>query len=167
MKPYVPILSSTPARITLPAVGASTCASGSHVWNGNIGTFIANPRKIPQKTSAAAGAFAANGCACAILIMLKVCPPASLTTSGEKYIARIPSSIVMLPIMVYRKNLIAAYSLRGPPQIPIRKYIGTRDTSQNTKNSTKSSEVNTPSIPISRSRNIQKYSFGLLSINTE
>ena len=41
-KPYVPIFSSTPARITEPAVGASTCASGSHVWNGNSGTLIAN-----------------------------------------------------------------------------------------------------------------------------
>jgi hypothetical protein len=34
-------LSSTPARITEPAVGASTCASGSQVWNGHIGTLIA------------------------------------------------------------------------------------------------------------------------------
>ena len=42
MKPYVPILSSTPARITEPAVGASTCASGSHVCSGTIGTLIAN-----------------------------------------------------------------------------------------------------------------------------
>ena len=31
-KPYVPIFSSTPARSTLPAVGASTWASGSQVW---------------------------------------------------------------------------------------------------------------------------------------
>ena len=38
----MPIFSSTPARITEPAVGASTCASGSQVWNGNIGTLIAN-----------------------------------------------------------------------------------------------------------------------------
>ena len=29
--PYVPIFSRTLARITEPAVGASTCASGSHV----------------------------------------------------------------------------------------------------------------------------------------
>ena len=36
-----PIFRSTPARITLPAVGASTWASGSQVWNGNIGTLIA------------------------------------------------------------------------------------------------------------------------------
>ena len=42
MKPYVPIFSSTPARITEPAVGASTCASGSQVCSGNIGTLIAN-----------------------------------------------------------------------------------------------------------------------------
>src|SRR5919109_2626878 len=48
--PYVPIFSSTPARITEPAVGASTWASGSHVWNGNIGTLIANPRKKARKT---------------------------------------------------------------------------------------------------------------------
>ena len=28
--------------MTEPAVGASVWASGSHVWNGNIGTLIAN-----------------------------------------------------------------------------------------------------------------------------
>ena len=28
---------------TLPAVGASTCASGSHVWKGKTGTLISNP----------------------------------------------------------------------------------------------------------------------------
>ena len=43
--PYVPILRSTPARITLIAVGASTCASGSQVWNGNIGILMAKPTK--------------------------------------------------------------------------------------------------------------------------
>src|ERR1700681_415028 len=50
MKPYVPIFRSTAARITEPAVGASVCASGSQVWNGNIGTFTANPTKKAQKT---------------------------------------------------------------------------------------------------------------------
>ena len=39
--PYVPIFSSTPARITLPGVGASVWASGSQVWNGHIGTLMA------------------------------------------------------------------------------------------------------------------------------
>src|SRR5271169_5103231 len=48
--PYVPIFSKAPARITEPAVGASTCASGSQVWNGNIGTLMANPIKKAQKT---------------------------------------------------------------------------------------------------------------------
>src|SRR5271157_3836263 len=49
-KPYVPIFSKTLARITDPAVGASTCASGSQVWNGNMGTFTAKPTKKAQKT---------------------------------------------------------------------------------------------------------------------
>ena len=48
--PYVPIFSSTLARMTEPAVGASTCASGSQVWNGNMGTLMAKPRKKAQKT---------------------------------------------------------------------------------------------------------------------
>src|SRR5215471_522624 len=48
--PYVPIFSRTLARITDPAVGASVCASGSQVWNGNIGTFTAKPTKKAQKT---------------------------------------------------------------------------------------------------------------------
>src|SRR5580765_4430477 len=50
MNPYVPIFNSTLARITDPAVGASTCASGSQVWNGNIGTLMANPMKNAQNT---------------------------------------------------------------------------------------------------------------------
>src|SRR3989304_5723869 len=40
--PYAPILRRTAARMPAPAVGASTWASGSHVWNGNIGTLKAN-----------------------------------------------------------------------------------------------------------------------------
>ncbi len=46
--------------------------------------------------------------------------------------AMIASSISTEPTKVYRKNLMAAYSLRGPPQIPMRKYIGSNITSQNT-----------------------------------
>ena len=52
-KPNVPIFSMMPARITEPAVGASTCASGSHVWNGNIGTFTAKARKNAEKSQRA------------------------------------------------------------------------------------------------------------------
>ncbi len=35
--------------MTEPAVGASTCASGSQVWKGNIGTLMAKPMKKAQK----------------------------------------------------------------------------------------------------------------------
>src|SRR3954471_10419357 len=49
MKPNVPSFSMMLASTTEPAVGASTCASGSHVWNGNIGTFTANARKKATK----------------------------------------------------------------------------------------------------------------------
>src|SRR5271157_3635316 len=62
--PYVPIFSKTPARITDPAVGASTCASGSQVWNGNIGTLMANPIMNAQNThNAICGG---QECACCI-----------------------------------------------------------------------------------------------------
>ncbi len=36
--------------MTEPAVGASTCASGSQVWNGNIGTLMAKARKKAAKS---------------------------------------------------------------------------------------------------------------------
>ena len=35
---------------TLPAVGACTCASGSHVCKGNSGTLMANPAKRAKNT---------------------------------------------------------------------------------------------------------------------
>ena len=50
MKPYVPIFSMIPASRTEPIVGASVCASGSHVWNGHIGTFTAKPSAIAPNT---------------------------------------------------------------------------------------------------------------------
>ncbi len=36
--------------MTEPWVGAWVWASGSHVWNGNIGTLMANPMNIPANT---------------------------------------------------------------------------------------------------------------------
>ena len=48
----MPILSMTAARMTEPPVGACTCASGSHVCTGHIGTLmknaIANAQKQPD-----------------------------------------------------------------------------------------------------------------------
>ena len=55
--PYVPIFSMTDASMMEPAVGASTCASGSQVCSGNSGTLIANATKNARNSSI---------CACAI-----------------------------------------------------------------------------------------------------
>ena len=41
-KPYPPNFNNKLAKITEPIVGASTCASGNQIWNGNIGTLTAN-----------------------------------------------------------------------------------------------------------------------------
>src|SRR5215470_19351294 len=44
-KPYPPIFNRIAARMTEPAVGASTCASGNHVCTGHIGSFTAKDAK--------------------------------------------------------------------------------------------------------------------------
>src|SRR4029079_10860552 len=44
-KPYPPIFRRIAARMTEPAVGASTWASGSQVWTGHIGIFTAKEAK--------------------------------------------------------------------------------------------------------------------------
>ena len=55
----MPSFSSTPARITDPAVGASVWASGSHVCIGNSGTLTAsataNARKIQRAADQSKG----------------------------------------------------------------------------------------------------------------
>ena len=48
-KPYPPIFNMMAASTTEPPVGASTCASGSQVCTGNIGTFTANAAKKARK----------------------------------------------------------------------------------------------------------------------
>ena len=49
--PYIPVFSRIPARMTEIGVGASTCASGNQVWNGNIGTLMEKPMKRATKTA--------------------------------------------------------------------------------------------------------------------
>ena len=50
-KPEPAILSKIAARITEPAVGASTWASGNQVWTGHIGIFTAKElKKANQRT---------------------------------------------------------------------------------------------------------------------
>ena len=51
--PYAPTFSTSPARITLPAVGASVCASGSHVCTGTAGSFTANAAKNARNSQSA------------------------------------------------------------------------------------------------------------------
>lgn len=41
--PYPPNFRRMAARIIDPAIGASTCALGSHRWTENIGSFTKNP----------------------------------------------------------------------------------------------------------------------------
>ncbi len=48
-------------------------------------------------------------------------------------------------------NLVAAYCRRPPPHTAMRKYIGTRTTSKNTKKTSRSSATNVPSMPTSSS----------------
>ena len=70
----MPIFSSTPARMTEPAVGASTCASGSQVWNGNSGTLMAKASAKARKNQscvvrgerAARRAAAGRSCSCPV-----------------------------------------------------------------------------------------------------
>ena len=81
--------------------------------------------------------------------MSNVCRPPP--RSELKYSARKPSSMKIEPNSVYRKNLIAAYSRFALPQMPIRKYIGTRTSSQNTKNRMRSKAMKVPAIPVSSS----------------
>ena len=79
--PYAPVFSRMPARMTEIGVGASTCASGSHVWNGNIGTLMAKPMNRPTKmilenAKPRIGAAFANRPPCPMAesaMMLKVC----------------------------------------------------------------------------------------------
>ena len=40
-----PSFNKIPAKITLPDVGASQCASGNQIWNGISGIFTAKDKK--------------------------------------------------------------------------------------------------------------------------
>src|SRR5690242_16720473 len=105
--PYVPIFSRTAARITEPAVGASVCASGSHVWNGNMGTLIANARKnarnAPTWSAGAKPEFAAKS---RKVTKSKAFAHDPVAAWYAKAVARIATSISSDPTSVYSTNLI-------------------------------------------------------------
>jgi len=50
-KPYDPNFKRTPARITDPAVGASTCACGNQMWNGINGNLEAKDIKKANQSN--------------------------------------------------------------------------------------------------------------------
>ena len=134
----------------LTAVGASVCASGSHVCTGQTGSLTANATKIREKTSHAGASSFTLCIALGSSIMSNV--------PVEKKIIRIPTSMKALPRNVKIRNFIAEYSRRPLPHIEMRKNIGTISSSQRRKNRMKSSAVNTPMTAVCSTSSHTKYS---------
>src|SRR5438445_13030891 len=88
-KPYPPILSRIAARITEPAVGASTWASGSQVCTGHIGIFTAKEAKN------ASHAQVCNECGTAVCINvgMSVVPAFQYSAMIASSISTEPSSV--------------------------------------------------------------------------
>ena len=141
--------------MTEPTVGASVWASGSQVWNGNIGTLMAKPRKRPPKIRSCVPWAIPSPCSSVRVTMSKV------WGSLVKNRARKLSSISAEPNSVKRKNLIEAYSRLGPPQTPIMKYIGSRTSSKKMKNRIRSWATKVPTMPVSRTRIRARNALGL------
>ena len=97
----MPSFNSTAARITEPTVGASVWASGSQVWNGNMGTFTPNPRNMPPNTHTCDD-LAMPAAASGRSRMSKV------LASARKYRAKKLTSISAEPNRVNKKNLMEA-----------------------------------------------------------
>src|SRR5271154_5996962 len=86
-KPYPPIFKRMPARITEPAVGASTWASGSQVWTGHIGILTA---KLAKKASHSQVCIAGGKCAPDSKVTISLVP-------AYQYMLMIASSISTEP----------------------------------------------------------------------
>src|SRR5882757_3022995 len=122
-KPNVPTLSSTPTSSAAPPAGASAPASGSQVWNGTSGALIANAMKKPRNSHFCV---ALSGMVPISWLNENVDLPAVM------YRPMTEASMSSPPTSEYRKNFIAAYERRGPPKLPMMKYIGTSIASKNT-----------------------------------
>ena len=103
----MPSLSITPARTTEPAVGAWVWASGNQVCSGKIGTLTAKatakPKNNQRPVETAKSAPSANS------IRSKVIRPRPLALAMNT-VAMIDTSMNAEPIIVYRKNFVAAYT---------------------------------------------------------
>src|SRR5260221_12808715 len=93
-KPYPPIFNRMPARITEPAVGASTWASGSQVCTGHIGNLTAKEAKNANQAQVCK----LRGTAVCIRVGMSVVP-------AFQYSAMIAGSIKTEPSGVQRTNL--------------------------------------------------------------
>src|ERR1700733_14404713 len=107
------------ARTTDPAVGASTCASGSQVWTGHIGNLTENEGKNQSHRQDCIWA----GKGILSSTVMSVVP-------AVQYMAMIASSISTEPVNVKRKNLKAAYTRFLLPQMPMMMNIGMRPPSK-------------------------------------
>src|ERR1700722_9184738 len=106
--------------MTEPSVGASTCASGSQVCTGHIGTLTENEANSAKNSQPCM----ATGKCVSINTDMSVVPACS-------HMAISASSISTEPVNVNRKNFTAAYTRRGPPQTPMMRYIGISTPSKN------------------------------------
>ena len=138
--------------MTLPAVGASVCASGNHVCTGHTGSFMANAMKKRKKTIWA-------GISRSVRLRLPISVISKVPV--EKKSTSIPISISADPEMVKMRNFMAEYSLRPVPQTEIRKYMGTSSNSQKMKNRTKSKDMKTPNTAVCNTRSQKKCSLTL------
>src|SRR3954462_7054053 len=88
-KPYPPIFKRIAANITEPAVGASTCASGSQVWTGHIGIFTAKE----AKNASHAQVCNERGTAVCISVGISVVPAFQYSAMIASSISTEPSSV--------------------------------------------------------------------------
>jgi len=120
--PYVPNFNKTPARITDPPVGASTCASGNQICTGTIGTFTAKDAKkalhLLRCVPASSPPLSTPALHQCFKLTISVVPYRLF-----KY--KIPSSILTDPTKVYLLKKYAARTFRArDPHTPILLYIG-------------------------------------------
>jgi hypothetical protein len=76
--------------MTEPAVGASTCASGSQVWTGHIGIFTA---KEAKKASHSQVCMPAGSHACVSSVGMSVVPACQYIAIMASSISTEPSSV--------------------------------------------------------------------------
>ena len=120
--PYVPNFSRTPAKITLPPVGAWSCASGSQACVGKNGVLIAKPLIKPTNT---------QNCSLSLSCVDENFTKSAIANVHVPVLSKWRTATKMteakvntLPKNVKMKNLIAAGPRIGPPQILIKKNMG-------------------------------------------